>query len=611
MKAIWTLVLTQNCARSQSIRANTDPLKCDYPQYLLRMPLPKQTLHSFVFGLALLFLLIAGIEIIARLKASWVIRESRLDIGYTHEIVGSQTATWEFAPPFDSLNDLWIFYHPISPDNSVERSLEARLTSSDSGNEIASIRKPIRLDDYQGGRLKLDFHDLTLSPDKKLRLEIGLPENSSPEGFYLHYQTDLKSSSTVSFGSKTLSMTDFSVMAFASTRPFPFAHVVAGVLVLGLLIFRGNELYTGRKFALESLVATALATLIAGYFQDLRVERFFGNYWPDEYPAMAFDWLRLFTGELSWNDFHTRLVEWRNGQVVVVPFILGILQFCGASPPTDFQILTTSFTGATILLLGKAISVSYIASRLSTFVAFLALVTSPFLLRSAGYFQTDSAGLFFGLSSIILISRLGMKTQFSWSLLLVTVSCLLLAALTRLSNLPLLALPACLGIWSILPLQSSKRSAATTGVLFATSVVSVFGLLFVWYRLELFQSIGKSMAFANRPEFRNGFSWSSFADITLKATWPVILATLYDYKRVFKEPRLLAIGGGICALLSLLVIGKIFPWDRYWIPVSLTSYLFGVLYLERFSTKRHVLALFAGLAIAIHFWVIIIKDGLM
>lgn len=313
------------------------------------MKLSTPAIQKLIVALSLLFSSITAFEIAARVNTSWVIRESRLDIGYTREIAGTQTASWEFNPRNESIDKLWIFYHPISPDNLVERTLEARLSSIDSDIEIAAIRMPLAIRDFKGGRALLDFEELGNLPQERLRLQISLPENKPTEGFYLHYQLDRNSSGKVENGNHPIENSDLSMMWFAKTRPFPAIHVIVGSILLVFIVFseqseRRNSLW----FWSSILLTSSIVLLVAGYFQNLRIESFYGNYWPDEYPAMAHDWLLFLKRELSAAEFSDRLAKWRNGQAFLVPLILAVIQTIGISPAAAYQISLALFTFGSI-----------------------------------------------------------------------------------------------------------------------------------------------------------------------------------------------------------------------------------------------------------------------
>lgn len=300
----------------------------------------------------LVFAISCAWQIGARLNTSWAIRDSRLDIGYTHEIAEKQQATWEFPSPTNTLDRLWIFFHPISPEKDVLRTLSIELDDAHSSERLAEMRLPLSIDDYRGGLALLEFQDLTLPIKRELRLTVSLPDVAPNEGFYLHYQIDQASNGRVVFGDSVIDRSDLSMLWFASQRGFPAIHAIIGVALLLVLrvSVQSGALSSNRALCAEAIVVSALLLLAGGFMRDLSVAKFYGNFWPDEYPAMARDWLTLFRGELEWSEFRDRLSEWRNGQVFLVPLALGYIQNLGAGVAASYQLLVALFSGGSIIL---------------------------------------------------------------------------------------------------------------------------------------------------------------------------------------------------------------------------------------------------------------------
>lgn len=200
-------------------------------------------------------------------------------------------------------------------------------------------------------------------------------------------------------------------------------------------------------------------------------------------------------------------------------------------------------------------------------------LTSPYFLHAASSFQTDSAGLFFSFLALIAICRtatnIGANPRIAISGIVLAIAA---AIFTRLSNLAFLALPACVALWMSIAADPKDRS--TSKILWTSSILCSLFCALVWYQLGLFETIEKAKAFSELPQFRSQFSWKSFATQTLLAGWPALLA-LIDTRSLRANPLFYTIGGGICALLAILALGKIIPWQRYWIPIAIPSLALG------------------------------------
>lgn len=539
-------------------------------------------------GFTTLFAILAGLEIGTRVQNSWVIRESRLDIGYTHEIAGSQTATWIFRTNTGSIDKLWLFFHPIAPENEVKRILHASLVSTETSHEIRHIQRDLSQEEYRNGRVQLNFDSISISNQERLRLDISLPTTASSEGFYLHYQLDRKSNNEVSFGTKKLPNADLSMMLFGERLPFPSSLAATGVALLALIILSRDTSSDRKRSVLpEAITSSAVILLTAAFFQDLRVDLFHGNYWPDEYPAMAFDCLEFLSGHRDWTRFQSDFSEWRNGQVFLAPLLLAIIQLFGVHASTAYQILISVSVFGTVFILVHLCASAQKTSRFSYLSLLLAFMTNPFLILAAGEFQTDITGTFFAVAAVTLLIRFAESQTMSNKTFILMVACIALATFTRLSNLPLLLLPACLGIWlKIVPDPSLSELKSPWKKLIGASAASIGLVCLTWWVLGLFGSFDKALAFSQRLEFRNGFSWGQYSKVSVIACWPILLATIFGWKIVFRQPRFLAIGGSICALLLILAIGRVIPWYRYWIPINILSLLFAFQYIQSLGCRR-------------------------
>ncbi len=544
-------------------------------------------------------------QIAARLNASWAIRESRLDIGYTHEIAGEQIAVWEFAAPTRSLNKLWLFYHPISPDTKVARNLRVELEDADTGKRLADRQIALSDNEFRNGRALVTLDDLSLSDARALRLTVQLPEVAESEGFYLHYQADEASSGQVAFGDTVIEHADLSMLWFASQRGFPTGHVLCGIaFLLALRIASRNEVFaSGKTLLADTVIVWALALMIGGYLRDLSVDRFYGNFWPDEYPAMARDWLTLLRGELEWDAFRERLSEWRNGQVFLVPMALGLVQYLGADPATAYQILVALFTGGALgifVYAGKRFAAIRSWEWIAVYACFL---TSPYLLHAAGSFQTDSAGLFFSFLALILIWRIAGESSRNPALALAGLTVALVAAsVTRLSNLALLGLPACVALWMFL--ATDQKGPAKKSVLWASSALGIGFCALIWSQLGLVESLQKAKAFSELPQFRSQFSWERYGTQTLLACWPALIA-LKDLRSIRANPLFYTLGGGICALLLVLAVGKIIPWQRYWIPIAIPALFLGFAFAASRKRRTMWIAALAIGSVSLNLWLLL------
>jgi hypothetical protein len=543
------------------------------------------------------FAVLSGVELSFRLGEHWATKDSRYDTLVVHALRGREDLVWEFDAPGRTLGLLQVFVMPFDRKAPSDHAVEVRLTGAD-GRELAALRTAVAKSDFAILKSNFRFEGVEIPPGERLRFSMSLPEAGPAEGFYVASIADPFSRSSFQLGDTRIEKGDLDMIWIGRPAGFPGLHVAAGALLLTVLAVSAAR----RQLVARVVVLTAMTLLVGFWAYELRLHASPDDFWPDEYVPMSQQFFDFFRRESSRAELVAGLRRWRNGQVFLVPVLVGAVRLSGASAAAAYQFVVCAFTFGSLLVFLLVCRELWRQTAVEALAIDAALLSSPFFVRAAGSLQTDIGGVFFAILSIVLLARwmAGPPQDRRWTRGLPLVLALVLGALTRIQVIPLLLLPAAAGIWELAVVRRLARGSGRACLqLVSISVASAVVVLLVWSSLGLLGTFEKARAFAADPRFTGAFTWERFLLMTTVSSATALVAVAVGFRRLFVDSRFAAVAGGISALLLILALGRIVPWNRYWSPIYIPSLYLGLLFAQGRPNCRAWALLICGIAIAV------------
>jgi hypothetical protein len=553
-----------------------------------------------------LFLIIGFNDLSDRFENVWPGAGIEHAVHVTESIGEDRTAEWKVFPQADSVASIWFSFRPLGKSD-IGRTLAFQLRDEESGELISAGQAPIGRRSHRRGWHRIDVTPTPIDRSREHRLSLSLPDTPVEEGIAVHYLANRFTHGVVSFGERRIENADIEHYWCGGPKEFPWPICAAGTLLLVLLALP-NESARLRR-CLMVAIASMVVLAVSLHYRDARVFAFFANYWPDGYMRMSQPWVQYLAGERDFTALKEALAQSRNGQVILFPGLIGLLQHSGVSPAYSYYAIVAFFTVASLSILVLAAERFGYRSETAILGVVALGATNPMLLRSSASLQTDIGGLFFSLLSVyLLLEAIEAQKRRKLLLAILTGLSIYLGVMTRISLAPLVALPLCAAIWSLVsPGRSDPRSAL---LLCVPTLISAALVCVTWSGLDLFGTIEKAREFSQQPQFRRQFSWMSYLEVTLASLQLAIVPICLSLKRYFNDLSLAAIAGALIGMLAFLAIAEIIPWFRYWAPIGSLGTLFCLQYFRPFDHKALWLSLYACGAVAVNLWLILSKDVL-
>lgn len=427
--------------------------------------------------------------------------------------------------------------------------------------------------------------DIDLEKGEDYRFVLKMPSTKPGAGLRFAYEKVSDGGESLVFGgaNKPKAKLFFQV---TKGNPHPRDFLVIGsvvVLISGLLLLDGPLLWWG-----VFLLGSTLAMEMSMYQWQERCMGFWGNYWPDEYVRIA-KWIQEYLfdgGELQ--QLIKRLSTHRNGEVFFVPLGIAVLNRLGLS-------YEVAFWGISIGSIMTAVSVSVVFLRRYAGISWkllsfgtVCLLVNFFTTRVALSMTTDAAalgmGIFFVFSYLLYLESKSIWKRFCWGILVV--SFLFLGVATRLSLMPALVLPVCVGGWMLVLRRYESISEVVLAVI--PGLISAVGLWSFYRYGGLMGSFQAAHDFSQLPQFRAMFGYGLyllFVVVSLQSAW---ISGIKWIPGALRDRRLAVLAGFWAGMVLLLLMGHICVWVRYWCLPAFLANLLGVYGLSSMKHQERI-----------------------
>jgi hypothetical protein len=393
-------------------------------------------------------------------------------------------------------------------------------------------------------------------------------------------------------------------VAAAMIFPRKTGRALAVLGGLGLFAATGLLFFARRQPGfLPALFFLMAGTLLAWSARNMesRLWDWWGAGWPDGYVHYGLALARWLSGSITYME--TGLTTFRNGQVWLVPMVLGLLANAGLTPGAAYFLISAL---SAVLTLGLVARYLWSATGNPTVVAFFLLLagSSVQIVRVGVNFTTDMPAVFALAAFLVLFLSL-LKRPENLSLSAGVTLAAAAGCQIRIALIPLVLVPPAMGGYVIaeaLLRHRMDRSVLRKALWIALPGVAA-GLLIpaTWHVLGVIETFQQARAVSQMDAFRSHFTWARFAAKTAVALFPLVLVSvLVVAERKFLPLRwpsheTIAIAGCIFGLLALLGAGQIIPWHRYWAPVALSSAFLASLWAARLQSNRVLAAAAVGM----------------
>jgi len=514
---------------------------------------------------AFLFAVSTGFEIRARYQSAEYNREIYPEY-VTDPLGGSVVLDYTFPAGHEEIRGVWVFLDiPPGSPRSGELVLTIRRAGDDRpfwsrsfGIKPKSLGLDAQLLPIDGLLLKLgDNYVLTCS----------LPGMQERRGWRLHYSIMENAGTTVQWGAKIRRSAQLCMLWLEEQPEYPWLQVLACAVLLAVcsVCAAGNT-----SFRMPALVLmVACCALLGVYHWQQSVWHYWGNYWPDEYPAFSLELRRLFTGQISFRQCVDCFDRNRCGQTFFVPLVMAAFQVIGMSIKGSYLALNVLFFGGIVSLLLGLLRLNGIRGDRSIIAICLLFFSHRCIIDSVGELQTDLGGIFATLLFVYTLMRAFAagcaQCRIGWY-----ITCgiaVFLGCLIRTEMLPLLLVPVCLFLWSLV--CERNRSIQERGAYLIPALTGGVLLSVCWFSLGLWGTLDQNWVYTK--SFNHLFSWSAFLVATLQGVAFGAPVIILFWRRLLHDREFAAVTGSLCGFISLLAYVQLPVWLRYWSPVAALS----------------------------------------
>ncbi|HSI13287.1 MAG TPA: hypothetical protein VK961_14650 [Chthoniobacter sp.] len=512
--------------------------------------------------LAVIYAIVAGVEIWKTTRSAEYNREI-IPEANTAPMEGAGVVEYAFTARHEELKGLWVFFK-VPPGAAPEGRLDLSMRREDGGPLFWSQSFTCKSAELVGTAYLCRIEGLTLQKGTSYVLTYAMPEMKPGTGWRLSYYTMEKAVSTLSWDGKVRRASQPSMLWLERTPRYPIRNLLAGVFLLALCSIAARE--TTRFYLPAMLIAAVGCILSATYYWQIHLWQFWGNFWPDGYVGLGYQFYEVLTGRISPGECLAFLRHDRTGQTFFLPLIMGVFQVLGLSVKGAFLAANALF-----LTIGAGVLVSLlrlygVTSDRSTLAAVLVFFSHHCVISAVSEFQSDLAGTAMAMCCIYTLLRaLAVEDpELRRRRYLVCGVVGFLAAATRLALLPMPLIPVCLFLWSLVcerqrPLRErwGYTLPAAVAVTLLCATWSLFGL---WGTLQL------NWAFAST--FQSLFSWKQFFILALQGLEWSLLVVLVFWRRLFSDRAFVVVVGSAAGLLAMLIYSQQPSWLRYYDPIA-------------------------------------------
>jgi hypothetical protein len=549
----------------------------------MRPPLIHFLIQSrLLTGLAIIYAIVGLVEIRTLFHSVTYNREVFPEKA-TEPLGGERPVEYSFVAEHSALKGLWVFFD-VPPDGPSETILTLTLLRAADRFPIWSESFECRTSLFIARAQLFRPRALALKEGERYVFTYAFPDLKPADGWRMNYCLTDNRTSALKWDGQSYPCAEPSMCWLGRELRFPARTLIAGAALLGLCSMGARS---GTSFRIPALIILPITCVIsATWFWQQHLWQFWGNFWPDGYPALSYKLYSLFTGRIPFQDCLTYFRHDRCAQAFFVPLVMAIFQTCGLSIKASYLATNTLSFAVIIATFLGLIRIYRLTNDRSIIAIGLLFFGHRCLIGAVGEFQTDLAGIAATLFYVYALSRalLAEKRpeQLVWYCVWGFAGFLACTVRIALVSLPLI--PACLFIWSLF-CERQRAWRERTEYLIPT-LVAIALLWACWWLPGLWGTLGADWVIVlQNMQF---FTWGGFFITTLLAMQFSLVVLWMSRRELFKDRVFAALAGASFSLLVVLAYTLGPTWLRYWDPPATIGLALCIWALGRWPAKEGV-----------------------